>query len=147
MGDYDHWHRAQGMSIARRAIRGTIFVLVSSYANMGMGIIYGIIMARLLDPDHFGVFALGMFFFTLLDVRGKLGLDYAFIHRHRTTDQLIATHWLLQLAASTLTLILVVVAAAIVSRLDYPAATKPIMIALAGTMIIEATGTTARADR
>ncbi|HKZ87197.1 MAG TPA: oligosaccharide flippase family protein [Anaerolineae bacterium] len=145
MGDYDHWHRAQGMSIARRAIRGTIFVLVSSYANMGMGIIYGIIMARLLDPDHFGVFALGMFFFTLLDVRGKLGLDYAFIHRHRTTDQLIATHWLLQLAASTLTLILVVVAAAIVSRLDYPAATTPIMIALAGTMIIEATGTTARA--
>ncbi len=64
---------------------------------MGLGIIYGIVMARLLDPDHFGVFA-------LLDVRGKIGFDYAFIHQRATTDRLIATHWALQTGASLVTL-------------------------------------------
>ncbi len=69
------------MSVARQAVRGAAFVLASSYTNMGLGIVYGIVMARLLDPQHFGVFALAMFFYGLVDVRGKLGLDYAFIHR------------------------------------------------------------------
>ncbi len=131
--------------IAQRAVRGTAYILASSYANMAMGIVYGIIMARLLDPDDFGVFALAMFFLTLIDVRGKLGLDYAFIHRHPTTDSLVATHWALQVSASTITLILVTLAAAVIRRLDHPAATVPIMIALAGVMIVEAAGTTARA--
>lgn len=131
--------------IAQRAVRGTAYILASSYANMAMGIVYGILMARLLDPNDFGVFALALFFFTLIDVRGKLGLDYAFIHRHPTTDSLVATHWALQVSASAITLILVTLAAAIIHRLDYPAATVPIMIALAGVMIIEAAGTTARA--
>jgi PST family polysaccharide transporter len=133
------------VSIARQAVRGTAYILASSYANMGMGILYGIVMARLLDPDHFGVFGLALFFFTLVDLRGKLGLDYAFIHRHPTTHDLIATHWLLQVLASTLTLILAVVAALIVPMFGYPAVTAPLMIALAAAMIVEAAGTTARA--
>lgn len=133
------------MTLASRAVRGTAMVLVSSYANMAFGIVYGIVMARLLDPDHFGVFALAMFFFALLDLRGKLGLDYAFIHRHPTTDQLIATHWALQTILAVLTLGLVTIAALIISRLTYPVATAPIMIAIAGAMLIEAIGSTARA--
>jgi PST family polysaccharide transporter len=112
---------------------------------MGMGIIYGVIMARLLDPSHFGAFGLGLLFFSFLDLRGKLGLDFAFIHRHPTTDPLIATHWALQMGASIVTLCLTVMAAALVTTLGYPTATVPVMIALAGFMIAEAAGTTARA--
>jgi len=133
------------MSLASRAVRGTAVVLVSSYANMGFGIVYGVIMARLLDPEHFGLFGIGLFFVTLLDVRGKLGLDYAFIHRHPTTDGLIATHWALQMGASLLTLALVVIAATIVPGLGYPTAIAPVVIAMAGTLLVESAGSTARA--
>lgn len=133
------------MTLAQRAVRGTLFILLSSYANMGIGIVYGIIMARLLDPEHFGIFGLAMFFVSLLDVRGKLGLDYAFVHRQPTTDQLIATHWALQTAASILTLVLVTLASLIVAQLNYPSATPILMIALAAAMIVEAAGTSARA--
>ncbi len=133
------------MTIAHRAIRATAFVLVSSYANMAMGIVYGIFIARLLDPDHFGVFALAMFFFTLFDVRGKLGLEYAFIHRQPTTDVLFATHGALQVAAAIATLALTTLAAGIVARLNYPAATAPLMIALAGALVVESIGISARA--
>lgn len=132
------------MSVATRAVRATALVLVSSYANMAMGIVYGILIARLLDPEHFGVFALAMFFFTLFDVRGKLGLEYAFVHRQPTTDALFATHFALQVAASFATLALTTLAAFIIAQLHYPAATAPLMIALAGALIIEAMGISAR---
>lgn len=133
------------MTLAQRAVRGTVFVLASSYANMALGIIYGIVMARLLEPDHFGVFALALFFCTLIDARGKLGLDYAFIHRQATTAELCATHWLLQVGAATLTLGLVATGAMLITHFHYPPATAPVMIAIAGAMVIEAMGTTARA--
>ncbi|MBM3129715.1 MAG: hypothetical protein FJ009_13950 [Chloroflexi bacterium] len=133
------------MTIAYRALRGTAFVLVSSYTNMALGIVYGILIARILDPEHFGIFALALFFFTLFDVRGKLGLEYAFIHRQPTTDELFTTHFTLQIAASAITLALMILVAAVVSQLNYPAVIAPLMIALAGALIIEAVGTSARA--
>jgi len=133
------------MNLAGRVVRGTALILASSYANMALGMIYGIIMARLLDPAHFGVFVGATFFFSVFDLRGKLGLDYAFTHRQPTTDQLLATHWALQTGAALVTFLVAAMAAAVVARLNYPAATAPIIIALAGTMIVEAAGTTARA--
>ena len=133
------------MSLAHRAVRGTAIILASSYANMAMGIVYGIVMARLLDPEHFGLFASSLFFFSLVDVRGKLGLDYAFIHHAATHDRLIATHWTLQTGGSLITLGLTIASAAIVPALGYPAAIGPLMIAVGCAMIVEAAGTTARA--
>jgi PST family polysaccharide transporter len=102
-------------------------------------------MARLLEPEHFGIFALAFFFVTVFDVRGKLGLDYAFIHRQPTTDQLIATHWALQTGAALITLLIVALASLVVANLKYPTVIVPIMLALAGALTVESAGTTARA--
>ncbi len=132
--------------LAHRAVRGAAYVLAGSYTNMGMGIVYGIIMARLLDPEHFGIFALAMFFVSLLDVRGKLGLDYSFTHRQPTTSELLATHWTLQILASISTLVLVALASLIIRQSNYPQVTPLIAITLASVLIVEAIGTTARAE-
>src|SRR5262245_10147772 len=111
------------MSLAHRAVRGTFIILLSSYANMPFGIGYGILMARLLTPAHFGAFAGAMFVVSLFDVRGKLGLDYAFIHKQPTTPELLSTHWLLQMGAAALTLLVSGVAALLVTRFHYPSET------------------------
>lgn len=132
------------MTLAQRAVRGAAIVLASSYANMAIGMVYGIIMARLLKSEYFGTFAGAMFFATLFDLRGKLGLDYALFHKQPTTDPLTATHWALSVGATLGTFSVVAIAAVVVSHLNYPAATAPIMIALAGAMIVEAAGTTAK---
>lgn len=132
--------------IAQRAVRGALYVLAGSYTNMGMGIVYGIIMARLLEPEHFGIFALALFFVSLLDVRGKLGLDNALIHRQPTTSELLTTHWTLQILSAAATLALVTLASAIITQLNYPNVTPLIAITLASALIVEAIGTTARAE-
>jgi O-antigen/teichoic acid export membrane protein len=132
--------------IAQRAVRGTLYVLAGSYTNMGMGLVYGVIMARLLEPEHFGIFALAMFFVTFLDVRSKLGLDYAFVHRQATTSELLGTHWTLQTLAALSTLVLVAVASMVISQLNYPIAIPIVATVLASALIVEAVGTTARAQ-
>lgn len=132
------------MTLATRAVRGTAFVLASSYTNMGIGVLYGIIMARLLEPDHFGVFALALFFASVFDLRSKLGLDYAFIHRHPTSDKLIATHWTLQMVASLLSLVLILSAGLTAYQFGNSVGTATAAMALAASMIIEAAGSTAK---
>lgn len=132
------------MTLAHRAVRGALFILAGSYLNMAMGIVYGIIMARLLDPEHFGIFALALFFFSLFDLRGKLSLDYAFIHRQPTTSELLSTHLMLQIIASVVTLALIALASTLATRFSYPAALAPVLIILAGGMLIDAFGATAR---
>ena len=133
------------MSLSRRASQGTAIILVSSTLNMIVGQVYGVAQARLLDPVHFGVFGLARFFFSLIEMRGKVGLDFAFIHRHPTTDELAATHWILQMSAAVASLILVTVVALLLPSLGYTAAPVSIIAALGVVGIIEATGTTARA--
>jgi len=134
-----------GVSLSRRAIQGTAFILVSSYLNMIVGLAYGVVLARLLDPVHFGVFGLARFFFSLFELRGKVGLDFAFIHRHPTTDELAATHWVLQMSAAVASLVLVTAVALLLPYLGYAAAPASIIAALAAIGIVEAAGTTARA--
>lgn len=132
------------MNIAQRAVRGTVIILFSSYTNMALGIGYGVLMARLLTPEHFGVFAGALFLATLVDIRGKLGLDYALIHKQPSTAELLSTHWLLQMGAALLTLLSAGVAAALVTQFHYPPETAPLILALGGAALVEASGSTAR---
>jgi PST family polysaccharide transporter len=143
------------MSLAQRAVRATLFVFISSYVNMGAGLVYGILMARLLDPVHFGIVALGTFLFSLVDVRGKLGLDYAFIHRQTNDEALAGTHWFLQTGTAAVTgLVCLLVIPFLLAgsqglqRLGYQLQPEVIVTVLALVVIavIEAAGSTARSS-
>ena len=143
------------MSLAQRALRGTAYVLVSSYANMAAGLLYGMVMARLLEPEHFGIVALGLFFFSMADLQGKLGLDYALIHRPAALDKLLATHWVLGVGSAALTTLLLLAAtpvlmagAGYLARWGYHLQVESIlaMLTLGLITLIDAAGRTARAS-
>jgi len=129
---------------AGRAVRGAAYVLASSYANMGMGFVATIILTRLLAPEDFGAVALATFIFGLLDLRTKLGLDYAFIHRRPTTDELIASHMALQLSLSGLGILLALAARPLLASWGYAPDVITIVAALSFVGMLEASGTTAR---
>jgi O-antigen/teichoic acid export membrane protein len=133
------------VTLAHRAVRGTAILLVSSYANLAFGFITTTALMRLLSTEVFGLFAIASLFFSVLDPRNKLGLDYALIHHQPQTDEVAATHWILQVMLSIITLILGLAAAWLLPQAGYPSAMAPILIALCIIGIIEAAGTTARA--
>jgi PST family polysaccharide transporter len=132
------------MSLGQRAVRGTVIVLASSYTNMAVGFLTTILLTRLLSPDDFGLMALATFFFSLLDLRNKMGLDFAFVHRQPTTDELVATHLGLQCALSLGTVVLVLAASPLLVMAGYSPRLPWIMATLAGIGLIEAAGTTPR---
>jgi PST family polysaccharide transporter len=129
---------------ASRAVRGVAYVLVSSYTNMGMGFVTTILLTRLLAPEDFGAVALGAFLLGLLDVRTKLGLDYAFMHRQPTTEDLVGSHLSLQLGLAGLGLALAGAVRPLLLALGYSPQVASAVLILALVGLLEAGGTTAR---
>ena len=132
------------MSLAHRAVRGTAIILASSYANLVIGFVATIALTRLLSPDVFGLFNLSVVLFSLIDLRNKVGLDFAFVHRQPTTDELAATHWLLHLALATITMLIGFGASWLLPIFGYSQNISRLLIALCIVGVVEALGATAR---
>lgn len=132
------------MSLGQRAVRGTAIVLASSYTNMGMAFVASILLTRLLAPEDFGVIALAGFFFSLFDLRNKMGLDFAFMHRRPDSDDLLATHLGLQVALSVGSVVIALIAAPILRWTGYEPRMVVMLVALSLAGLLEAAGTTPR---
>ena len=132
------------MTIAHRAVRGSAIILASSYANLAIGFATTIVLTRLLSPEIFGLFNLSLVFFMVIDFRNKLGLDYAFVHRQPTTDQLAATHWLLQVLLALSSLLIGFALALLLPTLGYDAHISRLLVGLCVIGVVEALGSTAR---
>ncbi len=105
--------------LAFRAVRGGLWVALSSYFNFGFGFLANLALTRILAPEHFGVFALAFFFFSLLNLRPKIGVGYAFGQRRETTGELLGTHLGLELGAGLLTLLVAAGAVPVLRILGY----------------------------
>lgn len=132
------------MSLGQRAVRGTAIVLASSYANMAMAFVATIFLTRLLSPEDFGVMALAVFFFSLFDLRNKMGLDFAFMNRQPNTDELIATHLGLQIALSLGSVVVMLIALPILRLTGYDPRMTLMLVALSLVGLVEAAGSTPR---
>jgi len=110
--------------LAFRVVRGGLFVAASSYFNILFGFIANLVLTRLLAPEAFGIFALAMFFFSLLNLRPKIGVGQAFAQRPTTTGELIGTHLALDVAAGLGSFVLALVAVPILLAFGY---TRPVV--------------------
>lgn len=134
----------QPTEIAKKAVRGSVAVLISSYTNLFLGFIATTILMRLLGPAPFGILALAFFFFSLLDVRSKIDPNFAFLHKQPTTVDLIATHFLLQLLLSLVSLLVAFIAVPLLLTAGYKLNVLTVFLILSGFGLVEAAGSTAR---
>ena len=67
---------AKAMNLNKVA-RGAIFVFVATFIGLGLNYLYGIMLARWLGADKFGLFAMGLSVFNILAVISIMGLDNA----------------------------------------------------------------------
>ncbi len=118
--------------LATRVVRGGTVVAFTSYGLILFGFLSNLILTRLLAPDDFGVFALGVFFFSLLNLRPKLGVDQAFGQRPATTAETSGTFAVLSMAGGLASLLLALIAAPILRAFGYAPSVVWVMLALAG---------------
>jgi len=78
-------------SLARRMVRGSLWIAGTSYLNLGVGLVVNIVLTHVLFPADFGRFALAQFIFGLINIRPKTGIGPAFAQRKDTTGELVAT--------------------------------------------------------
>ncbi len=92
---------------------------LNTYISVAVTFVSSIILARLLEPSHFGIVALANFFLGLFGRVRELGLNQALVHRQKNLEEAYAVHFILHLALAFLNLLLVIVAAPFLSA-RYP---------------------------
>jgi len=117
--------------LAFRAVRGGMWLLVSSYWSLAFGFVANIFLMRLLTPQIYGEFALGMFFYSLFQLRGKLGLNYAFAQQKAVNGETIGTLFTLDVLLGLGGLCLTVAATPFLLYLGYSQGVLTIAMAMA----------------
>lgn len=107
-------------ALARTIVRGTVWTGLGSYALQFMGFCANLVLVRLLPASAFGFLSMGTFWSGLLNLRPKLGLQYAAIQHPRTDGELLGTYYALDLIISFLSLTLGLVVAGALTWLSYP---------------------------
>lgn len=126
--------------LAYRAVRSGLWIVGSSYWSIAFGFVANIFLTRLLLPANYGDFALAVFFFSLLQLRGKLGLQHAFT-QHATVDgESVGTYFTLEVLLGAGGLLLMLVAAPILLALGYAGWVVAMAVILAAIAFLDSFG-------
>lgn len=79
-----------------RFVGGTLWMLALRWMVRALGLVSMIILARLLTPDDFGLVAMAMVVYALLDSMATTGVDLALIRDQRGTLELYDAAWTIQ---------------------------------------------------
>lgn len=131
------------MNIANRALQSTIFVSMATYLNLGINFVTSVVLARILNPEHFGIIALANFFLSLFGRVREFGFDYALVHRQGDLKKAYATHFLLQVGMAVLTFLLVIISVPILLKF-YSLEVVVVLIVLSLAVLFKAASSTQR---
>lgn len=89
-----------------RAVRGTFVLVIRKFFLRGVSYASFLILAAVLTPSDFGVFAIVNFFITFLGFFSDIGLGAALIQKEKVTDKALTTTFTLQQAMVTLLVVI-----------------------------------------
>lgn len=128
-------------TVARLAVRNSLWVTIGSYANQVLGFVAILVLTRLLNPDIFGFFSLGTFWFSLLNIRTKVGVNYAAIQQRDLNGKLLGTYFVLDALAAVSGFVLSLIAALVFPLLGYgPQVSLALVALMTADSITAATG-------
>jgi O-antigen/teichoic acid export membrane protein len=104
--------------LGRLAVRITVWTSIGTYLCQLVGFMATLALTRLLTPEVFGIFSLATFWFTLLNLRSKLGIHYSAIRQAESNGTLAGTYWGLDAVLAGLSLIVSVVVGVVLLRLS-----------------------------
>jgi len=107
-------------------------MMVSSYWQIVFGFTANVFLTRLLDPIHYGEYALALFFASLLQLRTKISLSHAFAQHAETDGVTVGTFWGLDVSLGVGGLLLALVATGILPVLGYSSQIGTLVLLLVG---------------
>jgi O-antigen/teichoic acid export membrane protein len=129
-------------TLGRIAVRITVWASIGTYLNQFIAFGATLVMTRLLDPSVFGTFSLATFWYTLLNLRPKAGLNYSAIRRSDSNNTLLGTYWGVDAVLALGSLVLSVIVGISLLQLDaaFPGLnyTPAVVISLVVLMAVDA---------
>jgi len=126
-----------------RTISNTAVLFTVSFAGGAVTLVASIILARLLEPEHFGILALASFYFSLGSRIKEWGFDSALLARQDDMEAAAFTHFVLQVALAVVCVVLIGTALPFVSGvLSHD--TRIVLVVLALTGVVQSATATFR---
>jgi len=134
--------RARAPSLARRTAWGFIWAMISAVSGKALSFIALLVLARLLAPAEFGLFALALVYLTYLDTVGDLGTGAALMYwPDRRNDAAQLTFLVNVGMGAVLTAVTLLAAPAMAAFFREPQA-EPVLRALAWSFVLKGLGNT-----
>ncbi len=105
------------MTLASRSARGALVLSLTNALSIGVGFLGGIVLARLLEPNDFGTFALAVTIAGLGDLRSKLQLEQKYLSDNDSGSDHYNTFYALSVGLSALSFVGLMFASAFILRL------------------------------
>lgn len=77
----------QQESLKKRTIKGTMWSAADAFLGQGVTFLVGLILARLLSPDEYGLIGICLIFTTVLNGVVDSGFSNALIRKNNVTDK------------------------------------------------------------
>lgn len=126
MSDTPSPHAATG----RLAVRNTLWLALFSYGGQFISFVAVIVLTRRLGPEVFGLFAIGVFWASLLNLRPKFGLTYAAIRQPLLDGTLLGSYYGVDLGLTVLSLVIGIGAAFVLPLFGYASAVSVVVVVL-----------------
>ena len=118
-----------GRGLAGGAVRGAGWNVLTFGLSKGLLLLTTVVLTRLLDPEDFGLLALGMLVLLFLEVIGDLGVGAALIYRRDADERSISTAAVVAAATGTVLTVGCLLSAPLVARLfDEPRLTGVVQV-------------------
>lgn len=100
------------MTITNKSLlRGTAWMIGGRWVTRCIGLVSMVILARLLAPEDYGLIAMAMFSYGLLETIAYAGVDLALMREGTDTPDHFNTAWTVQLIQSSIVALLLLIAA------------------------------------
>jgi lipopolysaccharide exporter len=124
------------VNLRSRVIRGTLWTVAFRWLIRLVGLINVAILARLLDPEDFGLVAMAMLVVGLIETWMALGVESALIQNSSATREDFDTAWTLRLIQSVAMAGLVILVSPLAAAWFNEPRLPPLLFVLAGAVII-----------
>jgi O-antigen/teichoic acid export membrane protein len=107
-------------NLGRQVTRGVLFATGSNYAIQALGLVSGIVLARLIAPEDFGVLALAMSIYAMFERLRTWGIDDLLIPKPDVTDEDLGDQLFLSGTLSVGVILLILVVRPLISGIYTP---------------------------
>ncbi len=118
------------MSLNNQVAKSALWMVCLRTSIKAIGFVSTIILARLLTPEDFGLVAIIMSFFALIEVFGNFGFDTVLIQKQNATPEDYNTAWSFNVTFGLIAFVLVASVSGLVADFYGNQKLKPIMLAL-----------------